>query len=413
MRSHPAQDEVARLTVLSKFQVLDSRRETAFDQITELGAYLCGTPICLIGFIDQKREWFKSAIGWDANEIPRDESFDLHTVQAGIPILVEDTTKDQRLCDTPLVTRGGIRFYAAVPLISSEGHVLGALSVMDTVPRALPEGHKNALLTLGRLVISQLESQCSPTVLSTPTTSSYDTPFDVGQQDEALRDSQERLEGIISSAMDAIISVNDKQRIVVFNHAAEKIFQCPASKAYGQSIDLFIPERFRDAHQQHIASFGRTSVSSRSMYSPAVLWAKRLNGEEFPIEATISQTIAAHEKLYTVILRDISVRRRTEEQLRQSQKMETLGQLAGGISHEFNNYLSIILGYSELLASKYRQNESLRRECEQVGCQVFSVRLPTLFLGDIEGLIDCRARRCAMSAVSKNCCKSSSCKTLS
>ncbi len=133
---------------------------------------------------------------------------------------------------------------------------------------------------------------------------------------QALKDSRERLLGIISSAMDAIITVDDDQRIVVFNRAAEEIFRCRSSEAIGQSLDNLIPERFRGAHRGHIQNFGRTGVSSRSMYFPGAVWGIRANGEEFPAEASISQTKTATETLYTVILRDISVRRLAEEELR-------------------------------------------------------------------------------------------------
>jgi PAS domain S-box-containing protein len=178
--------------------------------------------------------------------------------------------------------------------------------------------------------------------------------------DEALRDGQERLLGIISSAMDAIITVDEHHRIIIFNPAAERIFHCPATEAIAQSIDKFIPQRFREAHREHIRRFGQTGLSSRSMELPATLMGVRANGEEFPIEATISQVRTASERLYTVILRDISLHKRTEDELRQAQKMEAVGHLAGGIAHEFNNYLGIIMGYSEQMAQEEIQNESLR-----------------------------------------------------
>ena len=86
----------------------------------------------------------------------------------------------------------------------------------------------------------------------------------------------------------------------------------------------------------------------------------RADGEEFPVEATISQVKTASETLYSVILRDVSVRKRTEDELRQAQKMEAVGHLAGGIAHEFNNYLGIIMGYSDLMEEEQVENESLR-----------------------------------------------------
>jgi len=134
----------------------------------------------------------------------------------------------------------------------------------------------------------------------------------------AVHDSHGRLLEIISSAMDAIISVDESQRIVVFNQAAEGIFRCPSSEAIGQPLSKFIPERFREAHGQHIQNFGRTGISKRSMSSPGALWGVRADGEEFPLEASISQTKSATEKLYTVIVRDVSVRKRAEEELRRA-----------------------------------------------------------------------------------------------
>ena len=342
--------EVARLRALTECRVLDTLAEEVFDQTARLAAYLCGTPIGLIGFIDAGRQWFKSRVGWDYPEIPREHSICSQTIICQDLLVIPDTTKDQRFSAGPIVTRAGIRFYAGAPLLTTEGYALGTLCVMDRLPRELPIAHKDALLTLAHLVAAQLETRRSPTV-------------DLSQQkraDEALRNSQERLLGIISSAMDAIITVDDNQRIIVFNQAAEKIFRCPATQAIGQPIDRFIPERFREAHKGHIRSFGQTGVSNRSMYSPGTLMGVRADGEEFPVEATISQLKTGPERLYTVILRDISVRKRTEDELRQAQKMEAIGHLAGGIAHEFNNYLGIIMGYSDLLEQEQTQSESLR-----------------------------------------------------
>ncbi len=186
------------------------------------------------------------------------------------------------------------------------------------------------------------------------------------QAQEALRHSEQRLQGIVSSAMDAIITVDSQQRIIVFNKAAEQIFRCPASQAIGRPIDGFIPKRFREMHRQHIRSFGRTGVTGRSMDSPATLFAVRADGDEFPVEATISQVNVGGEKLFTVILRDVSMRARMEEQLRQAQKIEAVGQLAGGIAHEFHNFLGIILGYSELLTEGAGSNEALLRNVEEI-----------------------------------------------
>jgi PAS domain S-box-containing protein len=134
-----------------------------------------------------------------------------------------------------------------------------------------------------------------------------------------LHASEARLHGIIQSAMDAIITVDENQNIVLFNEAAEKVFRCPAREAIGGPLERFIPERFREAHRTHIERFGATGVTTRLMRGTRLsLYGLRAGGEEFPIDASISQITFEGRKFYTVILRDISERRRAEEALERS-----------------------------------------------------------------------------------------------
>ena len=113
--------------------------------------------------------------------------------------------------------------------------------------------------------------------------------------------------------MDAIITVDRNQTIVLFNKAAEKIFRCPAATAIGGPLDRFIPERFRRAHRGHLKRFGATGTTTRIMGARLHLFGLRADGEEFPIDASISQVTAGGNKFYTVILRDITDRRRAQE----------------------------------------------------------------------------------------------------
>lgn len=152
-----------------------------------------------------------------------------------------------------------------------------------------------------------------------------------------------QLAGIVASAMDAIITVDESQRIVLFNSAAEKAFGTAAGDAIGQSLDRFIPERFRHLHQEHVRAFGATNVTKRSMGLLNPLFGLRASGEEFPIEASISQVEVGGKKLFTVILRDITEKRRAEAQLLRAQRLESVGTLAGGLAHDLNNILAPIM----------------------------------------------------------------------
>ncbi len=127
------------------------------------------------------------------------------------------------------------------------------------------------------------------------------------------------LEGIVRSAMDAIITVDGEQRVVLFNQAAEQMFECRAEQAIGQSLDRFIPQRFRDAHRRHIAAFGASGLTSRKMGALGTITGIRADGKEFPIEAAVSQVGVEGKKYFTVILRDISQRQRFEDVLKEKE----------------------------------------------------------------------------------------------
>jgi PAS domain S-box-containing protein len=145
----------------------------------------------------------------------------------------------------------------------------------------------------------------------------------------AMQEGEARLNGIIQSAMDAIITVDERQDIVIFNPAAEQMFGRVADNVLGTPFAQFIPPRFREAHRAHIDRFGATGVTTRRMGAQSEIAGLRANGEEFPLEASISQVSVGGKKLFTVILRDITARTRAERELRESR--EHLRQLSASL----------------------------------------------------------------------------------
>ncbi len=136
----------------------------------------------------------------------------------------------------------------------------------------------------------------------------------------ALRSAETRVRTILESAMDAVVVADASQKIILFNEAAEKVFQYPREKILGQALDMLLPERLRRVHHAHVAHFGATGATSRRMGEQSVLIGMRADGSEFPVEASISKSGQDGERIYTAILRDISQRVSNEQALRRSRE---------------------------------------------------------------------------------------------
>ena len=159
MKAAIAANESARLAELQALEILDTLPEQSFDDLAHLAALICGTPAALVTLVDQKRQWFKARVGLAENETPRDHAFCAHAIlQPEEMLLVPDAKADDRFADNPLVTGGPqIRFYAGSPLVTSAGHALGALCVIDQIPRTLSSGQREALNALARQAGTLLE----------------------------------------------------------------------------------------------------------------------------------------------------------------------------------------------------------------------------------------------------------------
>jgi PAS domain S-box-containing protein len=153
-------NERARLAALERYDILDSGSEAEYDDLTKIAAQICRTPIALISLIDSERQWFKSRVGLEPVETPREQAFCAYAIHDTSVFLVPDALQDGRFSDNPLVLGDPrIRFYAGAPLQTSDGLNLGTLCVIDREPRTLTAEQQEALEALGRQVVRLIEAR--------------------------------------------------------------------------------------------------------------------------------------------------------------------------------------------------------------------------------------------------------------
>lgn len=147
-------NEDARLEELNRLQILDSEQEAQFNEIVELASRICKTPMSLITLVDENRQWVKAKVGLDLTESDRNDAFCAHTILGDSVFEVPNALEDERFVNNPfVVNESNIRFYAGIPLVSENGFNLGAICVLDTVPRKLTEDQIFALDVLSRQII--------------------------------------------------------------------------------------------------------------------------------------------------------------------------------------------------------------------------------------------------------------------
>ncbi len=232
--------ESERLAALRRYDILDTSAEAEFDDITRLASQMCGTPIALISLLDTGRQWFKSKVGLEASETPRDLAFCAYALHSSEVMEVPNALDDERFRDNPLVTSDpNIRFYAGAPLVTPDGLSIGTLCVIDRKPRHLTPEQREALAALGRQVVRQLELRLTArreqqlTEELSRVEANKALEFFSHSVSQDLRETEARFRQLAEQNDEGLwfVALNP-ERVVYVNPAMEKFYELSAERFY-------------------------------------------------------------------------------------------------------------------------------------------------------------------------------------
>ena len=359
-------NETERLAALYRYQILDTPPEQDFDDLTQMAAQICETPIALISLIDEHRQWFKSRVGLNVIETPRDISFCGHVVAEESLLVIPDTTQDARFADNPLVSQDPkIRFYAGVPLLTPDQYVLGSLCVLDRQPRTLTDPQIQQLKRLSRLVISHLELR---------------------RNEAAAR----LLASAVESSDDAIITQTLDGLITSWNVAAERLFGYTQAEAFGQPMAMLVPP---DHLEEDWQMMDRIKQGERLDHFETVRLHKI--GARLDVSITISPLQDTTRQIVGVstIVRDITEQKRSEQAAHLLSQAIAISkaksEFLASMSHELRTPLNAVLGMAEGLLDgvfgevNSEQNEALQT-IERSGSHLLSLINNILVLSNLE-----------------------------
>lgn len=301
-------DDEKRLEVLDSFALMDTAPEREYDHIIQMASRIFDVQTVLVSLVHRDRQFFKARVGLDVCQTGRDVSFCTYAIMESGVFVITDASKDERFRSNALVTGSpNIRFYAGAPLITSQGHALGSLCLIDPKPReTFSDRDQRVLQDLAAMVLERMELR---------------------RLERESETSRNKFINITSTSPDAIICANGKNQITSWNASAEEIFGYSREEALGETLDIIMPEAMRARHGAGLARVA-SGGPARIIGTSVNLTAKRRDGSDVPIELSLSQWSEAGEPQFGAIIRDITSRLEAVKQLKHAAEYDELTGLA-------------------------------------------------------------------------------------
>lgn len=318
-----SENDSERLAVLKQYQILDTLPEGELDDLTRLASMICNTPIALISLLDENRQWFKSNIGLTEEETPRDISFCQYTVMGTDVLEISNACENEFFAQNPLVTGyPHIKFYAGAPLITESGHALGAICVMDTIPRQLDEKQKETLRLLSRLIMQQ---------------------FELRRKKGEIKASKMLFHKIVEKAADIIYTADHKGDFTFMNQKVESMLGYTPAELLGKNFtDVIAPEWKKQVQEFYAEQFAKRVPETKLEFPVLTRW-----GDTRWVEQSVTAVIKDNYiQGFQGIVRDISARKKYETELLETKALLTHAMSIGRMGSFENNLTTQKISWS-------------------------------------------------------------------
>ena len=290
-------NEHKRIQALNEYRILDTLPDHELDALTKLASTVCDTPMAIIGLIDEKRQWFKSQIGVEGSEAPRELTFCTHAIQGNEIYEVTNALEHELFANHPSVTGApNIRFYAGAPLINPEGYKLGTLCVVDTVPKVLNEKQKDTLRILASFIMNH---------------------FELRKKSQQLKESEEKYYQIVNDIADIIYTSDVQGNFTYVNQNSERILGYKPEELIGKNFkDLIQPEYKTQISHFYFQQF-RSKQKESTLEFPVIM----RNGNIKWVEQKVMLHLEEDRvKGFHSVVRDIDPRWHAEQTLKKARK---------------------------------------------------------------------------------------------